>query len=319
MNNKTIPVFFTIDDSFAPYVSVAIHSLIENCSRDRTYDIYIIYQDVTTENQKKIQSLATEYAHIHFEEMGPQIEQITNRKENYLRCDYFTATIFFRLFLAEMFPQYDKGIYLDSDVVVPGDISKLYDTPLSQEEIIGACTDMSVQDIPELMEYFDHCVGAGGTTYFNSGVLLLNLKLMREKHLRDEFLKLLNTYHFDTVAPDQDYLNAMCHGRVHYLDHSWDVMPGDKTFWGKTPNLIHYNLFDKPWQRENVPYKEYFWKYVNGSGFEEKIKADAAAYTDEQRKADDESMAYLVSRSVEIMQEEKTFQNIYKKGIKVRI
>lgn len=63
--------------------------------------------------------------------MTDTVKSITNREENLLRCDFFTLTIYFRLFLAQMFPQYDKGIYLDSDIVVPGDISQLYQTPLT--------------------------------------------------------------------------------------------------------------------------------------------------------------------------------------------
>ena len=62
--------------------------------------------------------------------MKDGMELITDRVENRLRCDYFTLTIYFRLFIPDLFPEYDKGLYIDSDVVVPGDISELYNHDL---------------------------------------------------------------------------------------------------------------------------------------------------------------------------------------------
>ena len=60
--------------------------------------------------------------------------------ENRLRADYFTPTIFFRLFIPSMFPEYSKGIYLDSDIVVLGDISKLYRVDI-ENYLLGACIE----------------------------------------------------------------------------------------------------------------------------------------------------------------------------------
>lgn len=55
--------------------------------------------------------------------MDERIETITDRLENRLRCDYFTQTIFYRLFISSMFPEYDKAI---SDIVILGDLSELF-------------------------------------------------------------------------------------------------------------------------------------------------------------------------------------------------
>ena len=52
--------------------------------------------------------------------------------------DYYNMTTYFRFFIAEMFPEYDKAIYLDSDTVVQGDISELYRTELG-DCWVGAC------------------------------------------------------------------------------------------------------------------------------------------------------------------------------------
>lgn len=248
---KEIPIFFTIDESYVPYVSVAIKSITENALKNYNYKIIVLHQEVSEESIKKISSLEKEGFEIKFIYMKDGMESITDRVENRLRCDYFTLTIYFRLFIPEMFPEYDKGIYIDSDVVVPGDISKLYNINLGEKNV-GACQDKSVVEVPELASYMEQAVGVDKYQYVNSGVLLMNLKKMREAQFSKKFLDLLNKYHFDSIAPDQDYLNAMCNGKILYLDESWDAMPTEGKEELENPNLIHYNLFQKPWCYDNI-------------------------------------------------------------------
>ena len=52
--NKEIPIFFTIDNTYAPYLTVAIKSIIENASKEYNYRIVVLYQDLTVENMNKI-------------------------------------------------------------------------------------------------------------------------------------------------------------------------------------------------------------------------------------------------------------------------
>lgn len=219
---KEIPVFFTIDNSYAPFLAAALSSAIKNCSSKRQYKAIILHQELTKENMEKLSLLATGNFSIEFVEMKDGFESITDRMSNRLRCDYFTLTIYFRLFIATMFPQYDKAIYIDSDVVVLGDLAELFDTDIG-DNFIGACADKSVVDVPELARYMEEAVGVSRYEYINSGVLLMNLKALRENEFDKHFLNLLNTYHFDCIAPDQDYINAICNGKIHYLDEVWTL------------------------------------------------------------------------------------------------
>ena len=258
---KQIPIFFTIDDQYAPYLCCAITSIIRNSSRENEYKIYILHDGLNNRNIEKLSKLKCDGFDIIFKEMKDGMEQITDRVENRLRCDYFTLTIYFRLFIADMFPEYDKGIYIDSDVVVPGDISELYNHELG-DNFIGASTDNSIQGIPELTKYVEEAVGVKRLEYINSGVLVMNLKKMREENFSKKFLNLLNTYHFDSIAPDQDYLNAMCNGKILYLNEEWDAMPAEGKDELKNPKLIHYNLFQKPWCYDNIQYEKVFWNML---------------------------------------------------------
>ncbi|MEE0896965.1 MAG: glycosyltransferase family 8 protein, partial [Acutalibacteraceae bacterium] len=292
---KEIPVFFTIDNSYAPFLAAALSSAIKNCSPQRQYKAIILHQELTKENMEKLSLLATGNFSIEFVEMKDGFESITDRMSNRLRCDYFTLTIYFRLFIATMFPQYDKAIYIDSDVVVLGDLAELFDTDIG-DNFIGACADKSVVDVPELARYMEEAVGVSRYEYINSGVLLMNLKALRENEFDKHFLNLLNTYHFDCIAPDQDYINAICNGKIHYLDEVWDAMPNEAKPPIKDTKIIHYNLFSKPWCYDNIQYEEFFWKYAEDSGYLDEIKEYKAAYSHEQKKADGECLDLLISR-----------------------
>lgn len=315
---KHIPIFFTIDNNYAPYISVAIKSMIENASKEYNYRIIILHQELSQENMDKIQSLANENFEIYFHYMKNCMSAITDRAENKLRCDYFTLTIYFRLFIPEMFPCYDKAIYIDSDIVVLGDISKLYNLDLGNN-LIGACADKSVVDVPELANYMESAVGVDRHEYINSGVLLMNLKELRKEKFSEKFLTLLNKYHFDTIAPDQDYLNAMCNGRILYINEEWDAMPTEGKKPLKSPKLIHYNLFQKPWCYDNIQYEQYFWKYAKITNYYNEIVTFKNNYSDEQKQSDRDCLATIIHKATIIPNNDITFKKMLERGEKIRI
>lgn len=316
--NQTIPIFFAIDDSYAPFLSVALASAVKNASPDRHYKAIILHQELSEENKKRLGALAADFFEITFVPMGAGLESITDRMSNRLRCDYFTLTIYYRLFIPVMFPEYDKGIYIDSDVVLLGDLAELFDTDIG-DNFIGACADLSVVDVPELALYMENAVGVDRHEYINSGVLLMNLQKMREAEMEKHFLTLLDTYHFDCVAPDQDYLNALCSGKIHYLPPVWDAMPNEEKPPLADAKLIHYNLFSKPWCYDNVQYGEHFWQYAQDSGYLEEIQVYKDGYSDEQKASDAKCLALLVRRGAEIAESDVTFKKLFESGVKIRL
>lgn len=316
--NREIPIFFTIDDGYAPFLAVALNSAIKNSNSDRNYRAIVLHQDLSETNISKLQSLQTDNFKIELIPMKANFEALDDRMSNRLRCDYFTLTIYFRLFIPAMFPQYDKGIYIDSDVVLTDDIAKLFDIDIG-DNYIGACNDLSIADIPPLVAYTENAIGVKAKEYINSGVLLMNLKKLRDSDLEGHFLDLLSTYHFDSIAPDQDYLNAMCNGKIYYLDEAWDAMPNNAKPQLEKTYLIHYNLFSKPWCYDGVQYEKEFWEYAEDSGYIDEIRAYKAAYTDEKKKADSECLELLVRRGMEISDNKITFKKLYEKGVKIRL
>ena len=317
---ELIPIFFTIDDGYAPYLHVALISLIKNASKDRRYKIIVVYQELNEENRNNLAKLVEDYPNfeMEFKFMKQSLDMITDRIENRLRSDYFTMTIYFRIFIPDMYPEYDKAIYIDSDIIVPGDISELYDTDM-HDNLIGVVTDGSVNDVPELQRYMTESLGLKLGDYFNSGMLLMNMKELRNVHLAEHFLYLLNKYHFDSVAPDQDYLNSMCYGKIEYLDSCWDAMPNRNKPEIENPKIIHYNLFDKPWCYDDIQYQDYFWEYAKQSVYYDKIKAYKAAYTDKQKEDDHAHLLDLFRRAGTNADTEVTFRKVLESGEKVRL
>lgn len=313
MKNEIVPIFFTIDDSYAPLLCVALRSLIDNADRSRKYKITVLHSELSAENLGNIRAMACEGFEIDTKEMAASLEGIEDREGNRLRCDYFTATIYYRLFLSEMYPEYDKAIYIDSDVVVPGNIAEMYDIDLG-DKLVAACPDYSIQEIPELMSYVTKAIGVGsGIEYMNSGILLMNLREMRRLNFLKHFLSVLNKYQFKSVAPDQDYLNAICMKRKMYLDEKWDAMPNPNNEPMADPSIIHYNLFQKPWMYDDIQYADYFWHYAEKTPYAQYLRDYKASYSDEQKKHDAESLGLLVRTAAILADEELTFNNISQK------
>lgn len=319
---KNIPVFLTIDEKYVPYLDVAIRSLIANSNNEDNYIINVLHEKLSEKQIKELQGLndLKENVSVRLFDMKKTLEkgleQITDREENKLRRDYFTLSIYFRIFIPDIFKEYDKGIYIDSDVVVPGDIAEMYDVELG-DNIIGACPDHSIENIEKLRYYLVNSIGVKANEYINSGVLLMNLKKMRELHFSENFLRLLNKYHFFCVAPDQDYINAMCNGKIKYLGEEWDAMPNDARKELKNPKLIHYNLFQKPWCYDNIQYEEYFWKYAKQSPYYDSIVEFKKNYSNEQKKSDSECLGKIVEDAYkQAKEDDNTFKNTFEKGEK---
>ncbi len=316
----TIPVFFTMDGNFSAILDCTLRSIMANASPDYNYDIHVLYEDISDDVIETITETVKPPFNIVFTKMDEEFHGIVDRPENRLRCDYFTVSIFFRLFIADMFPQYDKGIYLDGDVIVEGDISELYNIDLG-DNMIAACPDFSIRGLPEFVDGFENAVGVPIEEYINSGVMLMNFRKMRELDFSGHFLDLMNEYHFDTIAPDQDYINAMCYGKVIILGEEWDAMPpvGWEGNIITEPKIIHYNLFRKPWRYDDIPYEEYFWKYAEQSPFYEEIVTAKKNVTDEEKEADQASLQRMKDKAGSLAKRDVTFEKMRKSGVPVRI
>lgn len=292
----TIPIFYSISDDFTKYAAVSLYSLVKHASPQRDYTVYFLNQNLSPQHKQDLLDLAQKNIHLKFFHIDEElVKPIQNRKENFLRADFFTMSIFYRLFIPDLFPQYSKAIYLDSDTVVNDDLGKLYDTDL-ESYLFAACTDASIQYVHKMVLYIREVLQLDPKKYINSGMLVMNCQAFRSKHFSKHFFDLLTKYHFDCIAPDQDYLNEMGEGHILHLDPRWDAMPNENTPEIVNPALIHYNLFFKPWHFSNIQYEKYFWANAKKTKFYPALKKELITYTDEQRALDRQKLNHMLEK-----------------------
>ena len=308
--SKEIPIFFAVDDRYIPFLAVSLKSLIENASKDYSYAIKVLASNVGDRNKRKIAKYETENVKIEFVDLQYYMEKVQDKL--YTR-DYFTQTTYFRLFIPELYPQYNKALYIDSDTTVLGDISELYNIDL-ENNLVGAVADDSVEHNDAFKEYVERVIGmATYKNYFNAGVLLLNLDEMRKFDFQAKFIYLLETVKF-SVAQDQDYLNRLCKGRTKLISKVWNKMPiPSETIKEEDIKLIHYNHMFKPWHFDDVLYEEYFWKYAKMTEFYDEILNIKEEYTEQQKFIDQkqfENLVKLCKKETSCVGDDRRFLNI---------
>ena len=276
-----IPIFFATDDNYLPFLSITLESLWENSSHEYDYVMYVLHSGIRQEYQDKIMRYNKTGFSISFVDVAGRLEEI--KADLHMR-DYYTATTYFRVFIASMFPQYDKAIYLDCDTVILGDIAELYHLDLGDNMLAGApCEGVNSFDVYK--RYVTEVDGLNPDYFFNAGVLLMNLKAFRAEGFYRQFADLLKKYKF-SVIQDEDYLNVLCQDRVLRLPRSWNKSPVAPDYLPREElRIVHYLMTWKPWRYSDVPYQEYFWEYAERTEFYGQLKAmlDAATQDDVER------------------------------------
>ena len=272
---KVVRLFFTVDDNYIPYLSVTIASIVRHASKKYTYHLTVLHDGLSSKSKKALRKFQNNRnIFIWFYDVTLKVHSLSVKLD--VR-DYYTITTYYRLFLPDLFPLFNKGLYLDSDIVLREDVAKLYFTDLG-DNLVGAVPDASVQLYDEFGNYVDKVIEMDHTKYFNAGVLLMNFKKLREFGLEKRFISLIKKVTFK-VAQDQDVLNYLCKDRTLLIEKKWNVMPlGERV---EEPALVHYNLMFKPWNLKNIMYEEYFYKYAELAGVKEQILANREAIPQE--------------------------------------
>ncbi len=293
---RHIPIFFASDDNYTPFLAVTVKSIADHATEGNIYDIKVLTSGLTDENTERLCSMRSDNIDIEIVNINETILNYRGSLTQRLR-DYYSESIFYRIFIGSLFPKLERAIYIDCDVVLVDDIAKLYDEDIGNN-ILGAVADESIPSVPEFCTYVESWVGVPYEKYINSGVLLINLVEFRRADIEHRITALASIYNFDTVAPDQDYLNYLCRGRIKYLDLSWNKQPkGDNPIPPEKLHLIHYNMFNKPWHYDDVLYKEEFWRVADTTPYCDMLRSELAEYTEEKRARDRVGAETLVSNA----------------------
>lgn len=302
---KTIPIFFATDDNYIPYLDVALRSLISNASKKYNYVINILNTGIKEENQLIIKTLENDNFKIIFRDISDKVEFIKSKLKNVY---HFSMVTWYRLFIQSLFPEYDKVLYLDCDIIILEDVSKLYNIHLGNN-LLGAARCHIVSDDNVFGEYAEKFCGVPRQNYLQAGVLIMNLKEFRKRDVENKFAYLINKYNFDVIDPDQGYLNAMCNGSVKIIPNGWNKETIPAPLEGKL-NIVHYALYKKPWQYDDVLNQEYFWQYAKMSPFYNTILEKKSQFTNEMKEKKEKANVEIVEHAKKCINNENSFVNL---------
>lgn len=215
-----IHVVFISDNNYVFPTKIAIKSLIKNKNKNTKYSVNIIGVELTEENINILKSLETNDIKIN-------IICETNKYENIGRIlGHVSKAALFKFQIPNIFPDLDKILYLDGDILIEKDLSKLFSINLGNK--YAAVVKDYQAELKQFQVFINH------RHYFNSGMMLLNLKKMREDDICN---KLLENKKNEKKARfmDQDSLNVCFKEEVIYLSPEYNLM---------LPNLIDYDEND---------------------------------------------------------------------------
>ncbi len=311
--SRTIPVFFAIDDTYVKYFMVSLRSLIDHTSKYYKYEINILNTDISEYNQNLVKQMEKPNVSIRFHDVSKYINGI--KKKLALR-DYYSLTTYYRIFIAEMFPEYDTVLYLDSDTIILKNIASLFRYNLG-DHYVGAIQDVIIKETDLFSTYSEKVLGISRLSYFNAGVLIINCEQFRKNKVKNQFIKLVNTYTFG-VAQDQDYLNIICQNKVLWIDSAWNVQMSEKK---ERPldsiSLIHYNFAEKPWHYKDIRYADVFWKYASQTAYYIELEQLYENFNDSDKARDINSGENLRSLATSEISRMDNYYNIfgYKKSV----
>lgn len=269
-----LPVVFATDDAYAPYAGVAIQSLKENADPSNLYAIYVLYTSLSAENMERLLSMAKGNVGVSLINVSKLIGQW-----NTYSTAHYSKAMFYRILIPRLFSKREKVLYLDSDILIFDDIAKLFDMEL------GSCAVGAVRNICTVYrsQYVESVLGLDENKYFNSGVLMFNVKAYIDGCVEERCVDLMRVFR-NLECPDQDILNLACSGKVFWVPGRWnvawqhainkdqhyvdsDVICG---FEADLENvaILHFTSASKPWNEEHAPFTALFWDVAERSPFD---------------------------------------------------
>lgn len=206
-------IITAFNDNWSSYAGVMLQSLYEN-NRDIQITVHVLQADVKEGHRMVLRKQAAGFEHqIIFYDFD-----IQKLPSDIMTNASWTEEAYFRLFIADMLPEYiERGLYLDPDIIINRCIYDLYFMDMGEREVIG-CREFSRKkegfgDIRD--ELFASCIVEEDFEYFNSGVMLLNIKKIREHVKGSDYFRLLPE---EQKAFDQDLLNLMHWKQAAFVD-----------------------------------------------------------------------------------------------------
>jgi lipopolysaccharide biosynthesis glycosyltransferase len=270
MNASNIPIEITctIDDAFVYSLAVMLTSLFKN-NTDNRIKVHLFSASLSENNIYKIKELVTSY---HQAFKFYRLESLLF--EGLYITERVSLAAYYRILIPEIIdPEVERYIYLDSDLIVMGDISSLFYENMN-DNVIGAVNDIAGIDSNM---HVKHDISEK-YLYFNSGVLLVDRKKWREYDITNKSIAYLKENYEKCKNFDQDGLNVILFNQRHQLSPVWNQQIGlffieenvlnnvyRNDYWEAIihPKIVHFNGYEKPWHYTSFhPYQKQFNFYA---------------------------------------------------------
>jgi len=262
--HNSFTVVYSTDDRYAWLAGISIESLLQNHRETETLSVVVLAIGISANNRQKLLSTAGRYGRqLCFLDVASQLEQL-NRLEISLPAPF---SVYARLFIANLLPDFSGRIlYLDCDTLVCGDLHDLVFMSMQNRPIAMAldCVRNEYKRVIGLPE---------DAPYYNSGVLLVDLKRWRENNCKDRIIDHMVNIQACYPLYDQDILNIVLKDdivriparfnllsqmllhhhaelkKVYGLKESYWLTEGELETAKKNTAIFHFsgNTFVRPW------------------------------------------------------------------------
>lgn len=215
-----LPIVLTCDNKYFKYASVVITSILKNQNKDCTYEINILSEFISHENQIKVRKQLENYSNFSINFIDLQ----NIDKDIYFLNSYMSISTYYRFYIPKIFENYERILYLDCDLIVDKDISELATIDFYQdneEKLALACKDPYIayklsdksphNDLN--FNYFKNVLKMPNPyDYFNAGMMVYNLKKINSDNISDDLFNTLKNIK-SPILQDQDILNSVFSNR----------------------------------------------------------------------------------------------------------
>jgi lipopolysaccharide biosynthesis glycosyltransferase len=254
MNLSEMNILVTLDANYLKPLKTMLKSLFLN-NPNEIFNIFLLHSRLRDEEVEGVKA----YAKAH----GSRVNNLKISDESFNEAPvlfHYTREMYFRLLAYKLLPEdLDRILYLDPDILVINPIRKLYDSDFDDYFYAAAYHDIvSIKEINKVRLY-PYKIDA----YYNSGVLLMNLELLRKEADEREIYRFIEENRQKLVMPDQDILNAIYAKKIKDLDeklYNYDTRyynyyifaSNGKYDMGEIINktvILHFCGKKKPWQK----------------------------------------------------------------------
>ena len=247
-------ILVTLDRNYLNILSVMLSSLSQSDPQG-DFTIYIANNSLLKEDFDRLSAFLPDF---HFVDVKIPADFLQDAPIS----DRYPKEMYFRLFAARYLPEnLDRILYLDPDLVVLNPLRQLYSVSFG-DNLFAAASHIESFSFAALNRYRLHLPEEAH--YINSGVMMMNLKLLRKEQKEMEVFEFINSHKYSLLLPDQDVLNALyCDKTIlidpliynlgeKYLNLHNRKLPKEKRLsldWvRKNSCVIHYYGRNKPWK-----------------------------------------------------------------------